>query len=110
MQINQALFAADLPVERKVTLVLDGGDVVEQVVFVRPMTSLAWRQQVLTEESADTCKVEMALARMISSHIVDSDGTRLMSPEQAASLKPLVSAQMRDFIMEVSGLGKPRAA
>ena len=110
MQINQALFAADLPIERKVTLTLDSGEVVEQIFYIRELPAVEMRRQVLAEQSGNEDVVLHALSTLISKAVCDSDGSAAMTKDQAGKLKPSVAGQLRDLIMEVNGLGKPQAA
>lgn len=107
MELHAALFAASVPHERKLSLTLDDGSVVEQVLYIRELTSLEMRRQVLAERSDDPKRVEMALADLIAKGLCDADAAPVMTTEQATRLKPRVAGQLRDLIMEVSGLGKP---
>jgi hypothetical protein len=108
-KLNDALFAATIPHERKITCTLLDGTVVEQAIYVRELTALELRRQVLAEQSDDQGRVEKALATLIAAAICDENGNPVMTAEQAGRLKPLVGKQMRDLIMEVSGMGKPTA-
>jgi hypothetical protein len=106
MELNPALFAGSIPVEKKITLRLDDGTTVDQLFYIREMSALDMRRQVLSERSEDPSRVEMALSRLIASAVCDADGQVVMTEKQAGSLKPLVAGQLRDLIMEVNGMGK----
>lgn len=107
MDLHSALFAADLPVEKKVTLKLDSGESVEQILYIRELPAIEMRRQVLAEQSGDEKRVTNALSALIARAVCDADGKAVMTEEQAGKLKPWVAGQIRDLIMEVNGLGKP---
>ena len=110
MEINKALFASSIPHERTIVLTLDNGEIVSQVFYIREMTSLEMRRQVLAERSEDLQRVEMALGNLIAKAVCDAEGNPVMTVDQASQLKPLVGGQLRDVIMEVNGLGKMTGA
>lgn len=107
MDIDNALFAADIPVEREVTLTLDSGEVVKQIFYIRELPAIEMRRQVLVEQSGDEKRVIGALSALIARAVCDADGKPAMTEDQAGKLKPKVAGDLRDLIMEVNGLGKP---
>ncbi len=109
MDINSALFASDIPVERKVTLKLDSGETVEQIFYFRELPAIEMRRQVLAEQSGDEKRVASALSALIARAVCDADGKPAMTEERAGMLKPHIAGELRDIIMEVNGLGKPAA-
>lgn len=106
MELNKALFTSSIPHERTLALTLDSGETVSQVFYIREISSLEMRKQVLAERSDDQQRVEMALSNLIAKAVCDADGQAVMTVDQASQLKPLVGGQLRDIIMEVNGLGK----
>ena len=106
MEINRAFFAADLPIERTVTLKLESGEEVKQVLYFRELPAIEMRRQVLAEQSGDDKRVLNALSSLIARAVCDADGKPAMTEEQAGKLKPNIAGQIRDLIMEVNGLGK----
>ena len=106
MDINSAFFAADLPIERTVTLKLESGEEVNQVMYFRELPAIEMRRQVLAEQSGDDKRVLYALSSLIARAVCDADGKPAMTEEQAGKLKPNIAGQIRDLIMEVNGLGK----
>jgi hypothetical protein len=106
MELNPALFAGSIPVEKKITLRLDDGTTVDQLFYIRELPAIEMRRQVLAEQSGDEKRVEGALSALLARAVCDADGKAVLTEKQAGSLKPLVAGQLRDLIMEVNGLGK----
>lgn len=107
MDLHSEMFAADLPVEKKLTLKLDSGKTVVQIIYIRELPAIEMRRQVLAEQSGDEKRVVNALSALIARAVCNADGKAVMTEEQAGKLKPWVAGQIRDLIMEVNGLGKP---
>lgn len=108
MELNSAFFTASVPFERKLTLTLDSGEVVEQTIHIKEVSALEMRKQVLAETSGDEDRVGKAQAALIAMAVCDADGGQVMTVDQACRLKPGVAADLRDLILEVNGLGKKR--
>jgi hypothetical protein len=110
MEINAQFYASEVPVEREVSLVLDSGEAIKQIFYFRELPSIEMRKQLLAEQSGDEKRVTGALSALIARGVCDADGNAVFSEEQAGKLKPVVTGQMRDLIMEVNGLKKPKAS
>lgn len=107
MELDKALFASDLPIQKEVKLKLDSGEIRTTQMYFRELPAIEMRKQVLAENSNDQKVVEAALSSLIARAVCDEHGAAVMTVEQAHLLKPVVAGQLRDLIMEVNGLGKP---
>lgn len=99
--LDQRFFATTQVHARTVTL--PDGTAAE--LHFRELPSVELRRQHLAETSDDQATREAAVARLISVGLCDAEGQPVITVEQAANLKPTVSAQMLSHILEVCGFG-----
>lgn len=95
MALNPKFMTSSSVKKLTLQLTLTDGEVVEQEVYLRKMTSAEFQTVVLIEQSADPEKAAQARARMIAMAIVEADGkTPICTEEEAAALDPLVAGQL----------------
>lgn len=87
------------------------GDGKEHVMYFKPMTALDWKKHLEAEKSDDATVRQESTVRLISRYLVEPDGRRSLTPQQAARLKPAVSGAIFMAILEVNELFKmPKVA
>lgn len=82
------------------------GDGKEHIMYFKPMTALDWKKHLEAEKSDDATVRQESTVRLISRYLVEPDGRRSLTPQQAARLKPAVSGAIFMAILEVNGLFK----
>lgn len=78
----------------------------EHVMYFKPMTAIDWKKHLEAENSKDPLVRRESSARLISRYLVEPDGRRSLTPQQAARLKPAVSGAIFLAILEVNELFK----
>ncbi|WP_296247927.1 phage tail assembly chaperone family protein, TAC [uncultured Stenotrophomonas sp.] len=103
MKLPESLFVS--PTSHKRPIKLPDGN--EHTFNFRELPSVDFRRIVQLENSKDADERASAIALAIAMSIVDDDGARALSMEQAAQLKPAVSMAMWEVIVDVNKfLGK----
>src|SRR5690606_22033658 len=83
----------------------------EHTMYFKPMTAIDWKRHLEAENSKDPQVRRESSVRLISRYLVEPDGRRSLTPEQAARLKPAVSGAIFMAILEVNELFKmPKVA
>ena len=101
--ITDDMFASDAVVEKEVTL----PDGKKHTLYFKELNAIEFKQHIAAEQSKDAKVREQSAARLIAKSVVEPDGRRALTAQQAGRLKPAVSAAMFLAIMEVNGvLGK----
>lgn len=78
----------------------------EHTMYFKPMTAIDWKRHLEAENSKDPQVRRASAVRLISRCLVEPDGRRSLTPQQAARLKPAVSGAIFMAILEVNELFK----
>lgn len=78
----------------------------EHTMYFKPMTAIDWKKHLEAENSKDPQVRRASSVRLISRCLVEPDGRRALTPQQAARLKPAVSGAIFMAILEVNELFK----
>lgn len=78
----------------------------EHTMYFKPMNAIDWKKHLEAENSKDPQVRRESNVRLISRYLVEPDGRRSLTPQQAARLKPAVSGAIFLAILEVNGLFK----
>lgn len=101
--ITDDMFASDAVVEKEITL----GDGSKRTLYFKELNAIEFKQHIAAEQSKVPKVREQSAARLIAKSVVEPDGRRALTAQQAGRLKPAVSAALFLAIMEVNGvLGK----
>lgn len=101
-QLDHAFFANGVRHSRVVKL----GDV-EQAIDFKELSHGELRKLMTAKDDETGLSSDYYL---LSAAMVDDDGEPVLTPEQAASLKPRVFKQLLDFALEVNGIGSEQDA
>lgn len=100
--ITDDMFVSDAIIEHPVKL----GDDKERTMYFKPLSAIEWKQHMEAEGSKDAKVRRESAARLISKCVVEPDGRRAMTPQQAAQLKPSVSSAFFFAILEINDIFK----
>lgn len=100
--LTDDMFVSDSIIEHPVKL----GDGKERTMYFKPLTAIEWKQHMEAENSKDPKVRKESAARLIAKCVVEPDGRRAMTPQQAARLKPAVSGAFFMAILEINELFK----
>lgn len=82
------------------------GDGKERTMYFKPLTAIEWKKHMEAENSKDAKVRSESAARLISKCVVEPDGRRALTPQQAAQLKPSVSGAFFMAILEINDIFK----
>src|SRR5690606_35966282 len=100
--LTDDMFVSDSIIEHPVKL----GDGKERTMYFKPLSAIEWKQHMEAENSKDAKVRKEAAARLIAKCVVEPDGRRAMTPQQAARLKPAVSGAFFMAILEINEIFK----
>ena len=100
--LTDDMFVSDSIIEHPVKL----GDGKERTMYFKPLSAIEWKQHMEAENSKDPKVRREAAARLIAKCVVEPDGRRAMTPQQAARLKPAVSGAFFMAILEINEIFK----
>src|SRR5690606_33147095 len=100
--LTDDMFVSDSIIEHPVKL----GDGKERTMYFKPLSAIEWRQHMEAENSKDAKVRKESAARLIAKCVVEPDGRRAMTPQQAARLKPAVSGAFFIAILEINEIFK----
>lgn len=100
--LTDDMFVSDSIIEHPVKL----GDGKERTMYFKPLSAIEWKQHMEAENSKDAKVRKESAARLIAKCVVEPDGRRAMTPQQAARLKPSVSGAFFMAILEINDLFK----
>ncbi|NYT59427.1 hypothetical protein H0A65_10900 [Alcaligenaceae bacterium] len=101
--LTDDMFATpDTVIEHPVKL----GDGKERTMYFKPLTAIEWKKHMEAENSKDAKVRSESAARLISKCVVEPDGRRALTPQQAARLKPSVSGAFFMAILEINEIFK----
>lgn len=100
--LTDDMFVSDSIIEHPVKL----GDGKERTMYFKPLSAIEWKQHMEAENSKDAKVRKEASARLIAKCVVEPDGRRAMTPQQAARLKPAVSGAFFMAILEINEIFK----
>lgn len=100
--LTDDMFVSDSIIEHPVKL----GDGKERTMYFKPLSAIEWKQHMEAENSKDPKVRKESAARLIAKCVVEPDGRRAMTPQQAARLKPSVSGAFFMAILEINEIFK----
>ena len=100
--LTDDMFVSDSIIEHPVKL----GDGKERTMYFKPLSAIEWKQHMEAENSKDAKVRKEAAARLIAKCVVEPDGRRAMTPQQAPRLKPAVSGAFFMAILEINEIFK----
>ncbi len=101
--ITDDMFASDAIVEHEVTL----GDGSKHTMYFKELKAIEWRQHMEAESSKDPKTRDASAAKLISRSLVEQDGRRALTLQQAAKLKPSVAGAIFLAILRINGILAP---
>lgn len=104
--VSADLFASDAVIEREIKLP-DGR---KHTLYFRELSALEFKRHLAAEQSSVPKVRDNAAAKLIAISLVEPDGTRALSTERAAQLKPAVSGAIFMAILELNGVIPPAKA
>lgn len=98
--ITGDMFASDAIIEQEVTL----GDGSKRKLYFKELKAIEWKQHMEAEGSKDEKVRNESAAKLISRCLVEPDGRRALTLQQAATLKPSVAGAIFLAILRINGL------
>lgn len=98
--ITDDMFASDAIIEHEVTL----GDGSKRTLYFKELKAIEWKQHMEAESAKDEKARNESAAKLISRSLVEPDGSRALTFQQAAKLKPTVAGAIFLAVLRVNGL------
>lgn len=81
----------------------------EHTMYFHELSAWEWKKHLENEQSKDAKVRSESTARLLSKCVLEVDGRRALTVEQATKLKPAVSGALFMTILEVAGVVPPAA-